>query len=63
VAENNSCVAYSGELFDQLGRLSFDWSYQFAENEMLIDLVFSQPDIAYYYYENGKGYTYEDYQK
>ena len=30
---------------------------------MIIDLTFSQTNMSYYYYENGKGYTYEDYLK
>jgi hypothetical protein len=30
---------------------------------MIIDLIFSQANMSYYYYENGKGYTYEDYKK
>jgi len=30
---------------------------------MIIDLIFSQANMSYYYYENGKGYTYEEYKK
>ena len=30
---------------------------------MVIQLIFSQPNMSYFYYENGKGYTYEDYVK
>jgi hypothetical protein len=44
-------------------RLDFDWSYKTAGNEMIIDLIFSQANMSYYYVENGKGYTYEEYRK
>lgn len=50
-------------MYDQDGRLDFDWSYKSVDNEMIIDLIFSQANISYYYYENGKGYTYEEYRK
>jgi hypothetical protein len=30
---------------------------------MIIDLIFSQANMSYYYYENGVGYTYEQYKK
>ena len=30
---------------------------------MVIDLIFSQANMSYYYYENGLGYTYEQYKK
>lgn len=30
---------------------------------MIIDLIFSQANMSYYYVENGKGYTYEEYRK
>ena len=30
---------------------------------MIIDLIFSQANMSYYYFENGVGYTYEQYKK
>jgi hypothetical protein len=30
---------------------------------MIIDLVFSQPDLLYYYFENGKGLNFTDFAK
>jgi hypothetical protein len=30
---------------------------------MVIDLIFSQANMSYYYNENGLGYTYEQYKK
>ena len=39
-------------LFDESGRLGFQWDYTTADNEMIIDLLFSQKDVSYYFYEN-----------
>ena len=40
-----------------------EWSYQYSGKQMNIYVTFSQADMAYYYTENGIGYTYSAYQQ
>ena len=57
--ESNKCENFDGdtELFNQLGRFSYDWSYQNNGNELIINLLFSQRNPKFYYYEDGVGYS------
>lgn len=32
MTQNSTCQSYEGELFDQEGRLDFDWSYESVDN-------------------------------
>lgn len=43
-------------MYDQSGRLGFEWSYSAVQSQLVILLTFSQPDTLFYYYENGNGY-------
>lgn len=45
-------------LFNSAGRLGFEWDYKNANNELVVDLLFSQANMTYYFYENGQGYQY-----
>lgn len=55
-----TCESYVGDrsLFDSAGRLGFDWEYRNSNNDLVVDLLFSQSNMTYYFYENGKGYQY-----
>lgn len=46
----SQCQTYTGSSYSQEGRLGFDWSYTIQQNEIIIDLIFSQASMAYYYY-------------
>lgn len=52
-----SCSASSSSMFDQAGRLGFEWSYTAVQSQLEILLTFSQPDTLFYYYESGNGYS------
>lgn len=45
-------------MFDQEGRFNYEWSYKNRDNELVINLLFSQSKVKYYYWENGQGYEY-----
>ena len=61
-SENWKCLPYSGDptLFTEQGRLGYEWSSQTRNNELIIDLLFSQKDMSFYFYENEQGYMYEN---
>jgi hypothetical protein len=44
-------------MFDQEGRLGYEWSYTANQSKLAILLTFSQPNPSFYYYENGEGYS------
>ena len=54
---DGSCGVYSGNLFDQSGRLGYDFTYETNSSVINFTLTFSQPSLGFYYYENGTGYS------
>ena len=51
------CSFTSRSMFDQEGRLGYEWSYTANQSKLAILLTFSQPNPSFYYYENGEGYS------
>ena len=54
----NRCLPYTGNTnVYPPGRFTFDWTSEVSGNNVLIDLVFSNPNALYYYYQGGNGYN------
>jgi hypothetical protein len=49
----NACIFTSSSMYDQKGRLGYEWSYTSNQSQLSILLTFSQSDPLFYYYENG----------
>lgn len=49
---SKTCQQYNGDtgLFDSSGRLGFDWTYKNVNNDLVVDLLFSQANMTYYFY-------------
>jgi hypothetical protein len=59
---NGSCVSVNSGLFDQNGRMGFDFTYLSVQSVINFTLTFSQPDVLFYYYENETGYSWANSQ-
>lgn len=42
----------SSSMYDQSGRLGYEWSMSSDQSKLSIVLTFSQSDVKFYYYEN-----------
>ena len=62
VYKNNTCSASSSSLFDQSGRLGYDFGYLTDQSLINFTLTFSQKDVLFYYFENETGFAYSSSQ-
>lgn len=54
----NRCLPYTGSLTSYPpGRFVYSWTSTVSGNNILVDLVFSDPNAYYYYYQGGNGYN------
>lgn len=40
--------------------MGFDWGYTSNNNELIVDILFSQRNVSYFFYENGPSYYFEN---